>query len=494
MPAPGLYDTCPHCQEAVPAAAWVCSHCRGSLAVDVRAAPVHDPRERYRLARALAALGPPFPDFVRLQQQLGQPQPVLARRVTRAAGFELARGLEAQGLDFELRPSDAVGRAPGLAGLIDRVGRVSTRAKAGAAVALVGLATLAVAGAAWLYSALPLSTAELARRGRASTVVVANGGCTGSGFYVSARQVLTNAHVICDEGAPVTAGGSAARVVRAERNLDLALLEVGSGKGRPLPLGDAAALEAGDAVVLVGAPVGLAASVHTGRISNPHQALMGVTYLQLDANVNPGNSGGPLLNQRGEAIGIVTAAVRDARHIGLALPINYAYQDRDLVPGPRLRDWRGVMKAGPRRFLERVEEAQAENRKEVERFARAFLRPGLVAAAVGPEGETVAVLLRRGPFDPGGSYQLRAQRGNLPLCDAEVVVERWMAFEPAEHLKGTLLAAWIESNDLAADLFVGPAQLPLLTCRGLQPGDRLVLSDADPEAVEAVLEADSDLR
>ena len=247
-------------------------------------------------------------------------------------------------------------------------------------------------------------------------------------------------------------------------------------------------------MVLVGAPVGLAASVHTGRISNPNQALMGVTYLQLDANVNPGNSGGPLLNQRGEAIGIVTAAVRDARHIGLALPINYAYQDRDLVPGPRIRDWRGVMKAGPRRFLERVEEAQAENRKEVERFARAFLRPGLVAAAVGPEGETVAVLLRRGPFDPGGSYQLRAQRGNLPLCDAEVVVERWMAFEPAEHLKGTLLAAWIESNDLAADLFVGPAQLPYATCRGLQPGDRLVLSGADPEAEEAVLEANSDLR
>ncbi len=478
----------------MPAEAWICSHCRGSLAVDVRAAPVHDPRERYRLARALAALGPPFPDFVRLQLLLGQPRPVLARRVTRAAAFELARGLETQGLDFELLPSDAVGRAPGLAGLIDRVSRVSTRAKAVAAVALVGLATLAVAGAAWLYSALPLSTAELARRGRASTVVVVNAGCTGSGFYVSARQVLTNAHVICAEGAPVTAGGSAARVVRAERNLDIALLEVGSGKGRPLPLGDAAALEAGDAVVLVGAPVGLAASVHTGRISNPHQSLMGVTYLQLDANVNPGNSGGPLLNQRGEAIGIVTAAVKDARHIGLALPINYAYQDRDLVPGPRVRDWRGVMKAGPRRFLERVEEAQAENRKEVERFAQAFLRPGLVAAAVGPEGEAIAVLLRRGPFDPEGSYHVSLRRANLPLCESDVTVVRWLPFDPDEHLQGTLLGAWIATNGLANDLFVGPAEVPRNACQGLQPEDRMTLAGAEPEAAETALLPPESLR
>ena len=496
MPPPGLYDSCPHCQQAVPAEAWVCSYCRGDLAIDVVLAPVPDPRERYRLARLLAEAGPPFPAFARLQQVLAQPAPRLAGRVTRAAGFEYAGALEARGVRFELVPSRAPGPSGGVvAGLLDRVGGLSGRGQVLGALALLGLGGVLLAGLAFLWASRPLGTSELGRLGQASTVVVTSGSCTGSGFFVSPTGVLTNAHVLCAPEAPVGVGRWQGRLKRSEPGLDIALVEVsGDARGVPLPLGDAGALEPGDPIVLVGAPLGMQGAVHVGRVSNPHQPLMGVTYLQLDANVNPGNSGGPLLNRRGEVVGIVTAAVRDARHIGLALPINYAFQEKDFVVPPRLRDWRGLMRKGPRLFLERVEEAKTENRKEVERFARSFRQPGLVFAAVGPSGTAVAVLLRRAPFDPGGSYRVSVRRGNLPLCESEVAVSAWRPFAADEDLAGSLLGAWIADNGLANDLFVGPAEVPLRACRGLQPGDRMTLSGADPEAPEATLEPPSSLR
>ncbi len=494
MPPPGLYDSCPHCQQAVPADAWVCAFCRRDLAVDVVLAPVANPRERYRLARLLADAGPPFPDFARLQQVLAEPAPRLARRVTREAAFGFAGPLEARGVAFELLPSDAPGQAGGVAGLLDRVGGLSGRNQVLAALALLGLGGALVAGLAWLWASRPLGHAELGRIGQASTVVVTSGGCTGSGFYVSRSAVLTNAHVICAPGGPVGVGRLQGRVTRSEPGLDIALVEVSGGTGKPLPLGDAGALEPGDPIVLVGAPLGMQGAVHVGRVSNPHQPLMGVTYLQLDANVNPGNSGGPLLNPRGEVVGIVTAAVRDARHIGLALPINYAFQEKDFVAAPPLRNWRGLMKKGPRVFLERVEEAKAENRKEVETFAKAFRRPGLVFAAVSPSGTAVAMLVRRGPFDPGGSYRVSLRRGSLPLCEGDVTVAEWRRFSPDEDLQGSLLGAWIADNGLANDLFVGPIEVPPRTCHGLQPGDRMTLAGADPEAPEATLEPPSSPR
>ncbi len=396
---------------------------------------------------------------------------------------------------FELVPSDAPGQAGGVTGLLDRVGGLSSRAQVLAALGLLGLGLALVAGLGLLWASRPLGTAELGRLGQTSTVLVKSGGCVGSGFWVTDRAVLTNAHVICAPDAPVEVGRARGRVAQSDPGLDIALVEVLDGSaGAPLPLGDAGALEPGDPVVLVGAPLGMKGAVHTGRVSNPHQSLMGVTYLQLDANVNPGNSGGPLLDRRGRVVGIVTAAVRDARHIGLALPINYAFQEKDFVKPPRLRDWRGLLRKGPRLFLQRAEEAKAENRKEVERFARSFRQPGLVFAAVSPGGTAVAVLLRRAPFDPGGSYRLSVLRGSLPLCESEVAVDHWLPFTADEHLQGSLLGAWIASNGLANDLYVGPVEIPHSACRDLQPGDRMTLAGADPEAPEATLSPPSSLR
>jgi Trypsin-like peptidase domain len=72
--------------------------------------------------------------------------------------------------------------------------------------------------------------------------------------------------------------------------------------------------------------LGLDFTVHEGIVSSLSRSMGGLAYVQLDAKINPGNSGGPVIDSRGRVVGIVTLKARDAEGIGLALPINYAYE------------------------------------------------------------------------------------------------------------------------------------------------------------------------
>ena len=168
---------------------------------------------------------------------------------------------------------------------------------------------------------------------------------SGSGFFITEDgYLLTNRHVV--DGADRLEvrdsddNSYPAKLVGIDPALDLALLKV-EGHGFPaLPLGDSESLRVGEWVVAIGNPIEYRSSVTVGVVSGKGRQINGFdlrdvgSYIQTDAAINFGNSGGPLLNARGEVIGINTAIVRGAggplmsgaantiQGIGFALPIS----------------------------------------------------------------------------------------------------------------------------------------------------------------------------
>ncbi|MBX6350723.1 MAG: trypsin-like peptidase domain-containing protein [Clostridia bacterium] len=157
----------------------------------------------------------------------------------------------------------------------------------------------------------------------------------GSGFIIDKSGIiLTNEHVI--EGADtieVTLADQPtkypAKVLGADRSLDLAVLKISGGPFPTLPLGDSDKARVGDWVIAVGNPYGLDHTVTVGVVSAKERSIdaSGRHYdalLQTDAAINPGNSGGPLIDLAGEVIGINTAVSTEGQGLGFAIPINTA--------------------------------------------------------------------------------------------------------------------------------------------------------------------------
>jgi serine protease Do len=156
---------------------------------------------------------------------------------------------------------------------------------------------------------------------------------TGSGFIIDADgSILTNYHVV--ERAErilvkLSDGRSLrARLIGADPDTDIALLKVDGQTGLPVaPLGDSSSLRMGEWVCAIGNPLGYEHSVTVGVISFLGRKLFDASlddYIQTDAAINFGNSGGPLINSRGEVIGINAAISSRASSIGFAVPINGA--------------------------------------------------------------------------------------------------------------------------------------------------------------------------
>lgn len=155
----------------------------------------------------------------------------------------------------------------------------------------------------------------------------------GSGFIIDADgSILTNNHVI--EGAErilvkLSDGRSLrARVVGTDPDTDIALLKVDGQAGLPVAaLGDSSTLRMGEWVCAIGNPLGYEHTVTVGVVSFLGRKLFDTSldnYIQTDAAINFGNSGGPLINARGEVIGINAAISSRASNIGFAVPINGA--------------------------------------------------------------------------------------------------------------------------------------------------------------------------
>jgi serine protease Do len=162
----------------------------------------------------------------------------------------------------------------------------------------------------------------------------------GSGFIVSADgYILTNAHVVAD-AATVTVKLTdrrefIAKVIGVDKRSDVALIKIAATGLPAVRFGDAANLKPGQWVIAIGSPFGFANSVTAGVVSATRRPLPDegyVPFIQTDAAVNPGNSGGPLFNLNGEVIGINSQIyTRSGGYMGMsfAIPIDLALNVRD---------------------------------------------------------------------------------------------------------------------------------------------------------------------
>ena len=155
---------------------------------------------------------------------------------------------------------------------------------------------------------------------------------SGSGFLIREGFILTNFHVI-DGAERITvtlADGRTYRgeVVGTDPAIDVALLRIPDAKDLPeAPLGNSDELRVGEWVCAIGNPLGYVHSVTVGVVSFIGRKLFDASlddYIQTDAAINFGNSGGPLINSRGEVVGINSAISSRASNIGFAVPINQA--------------------------------------------------------------------------------------------------------------------------------------------------------------------------
>ncbi|HSI05144.1 MAG TPA: Do family serine endopeptidase [Myxococcota bacterium] len=183
----------------------------------------------------------------------------------------------------------------------------------------------------------------------------------GSGFVIRPEGlILTNNHVVEDaERIEVTIeypnGGErklSAKVLGTAPEYDVALIQTEEDAKAPVAyLGDSDAVEIGDWVMAVGNPFGLSHSVSTGIISAKERRDIAPSgrsglydFLQTDASINPCNSGGPLINMKGEVIGINSAINAQGSGIGFAIPINMV---KAMLPdlkskGRYTRSWIGI--------------------------------------------------------------------------------------------------------------------------------------------------------
>jgi S1-C subfamily serine protease len=152
----------------------------------------------------------------------------------------------------------------------------------------------------------------------------------GSGFIIaSGSYIVTNAHII--EGATaasiITYDGKTHAVTKIgeDSDMDIALLRISNQSYSPLILGDSDFVQIGEKVIAIGNPLGLQFSVSEGIISGVNRkGANGLNaYIQTDASLNPGNSGGPLINVDGEVIGINNFKISGSENIGFALESNY---------------------------------------------------------------------------------------------------------------------------------------------------------------------------
>jgi serine protease Do len=164
-----------------------------------------------------------------------------------------------------------------------------------------------------LASALSDELAALAERVRAGVVEISDGRGTGAGtIWSTDGLIVTNHHVVPGEMARVTLVDDRefdARVIASLPERDLALLKVDADDLPALPVGDSASLRSGEIVLAVGHPHGVPGVVTFGVFSRfgPYEGSRGKHFregLLADIELRPGNSGGPLVNARGEVVGI----------------------------------------------------------------------------------------------------------------------------------------------------------------------------------------------
>jgi serine protease Do len=319
----------------------------------------------------------------------------------------------------------------------------------------------------------------------------------GSGFIVSADGlILTNAHVV-REAKEVTVKLQDRREYRAkvlgqDPATDVAVLRI---EGRNLPvvhLGDPKQIEVGDPVLAIGAPYGLEQTATQGIVSAKGRSLPGdtaVPFIQTDAAVNPGNSGGPLFDAAGNVIGInaqIYSQTGGYQGLSFAIPIDVALQVRDqIVAHGKVTHARlGVQVQDLNQTL-----AESFGLERPDGALVAQVQPGSAADKAGLKSGDVITEVNGQPIVQGG--QLSSQIGMASPGD-KVRLKVWRD-KSARDLEVKLGAADADKSErAAADDEADGARLGL-ALRPLSPQERsqvkldhgLVVEDAGGPAARA---------
>ncbi len=169
-------------------------------------------------------------------------------------------------------------------------------------------------------------SAAIGRVSKSVVVIKGNNGL-GSGFIVSQDgKIATNLHVIQDmvqAGIQLSNGEifDSFTVIGVDARRDLAVIKVGGFNLPAVGLGDSESIRVSEPVAVVGSPQGLSGTVTTGVLS-AKRMVDGQTILQINAAVNPGNSGGPMITLDGTVVGVVVAKLKGAENLNFAVPIN----------------------------------------------------------------------------------------------------------------------------------------------------------------------------
>jgi len=166
-------------------------------------------------------------------------------------------------------------------------------------------------------------------------VQIANPYSLGTGFYLGEYDlIVTNEHVIRGNDQVVINGHTfeehLSKVLFVDEHLDLAFLDASklsqSAKGK---ISEMSSPKIGEEILAVGHPFGLKFSFTKGIVSNPKVVKNNLEFIQHDAALNPGNSGGPLVNNKGEIIGVNSFSIVNGNSIGFSLPIHYVKENID---------------------------------------------------------------------------------------------------------------------------------------------------------------------
>ncbi|MEO7208633.1 MAG: Do family serine endopeptidase [Steroidobacteraceae bacterium] len=319
----------------------------------------------------------------------------------------------------------------------------------------------------------------------------------GSGFVISADGlVLTNAHVV-DGAKEVTVKLSdhreyKAKVLGADKSSDIAVLKINAHNLPTVTLGNSDKLGVGDYVLAIGEPFGLEETATAGIVSAKGRSLPGdgyVPFIQTDAAVNPGNSGGPLFDSSGAVVGINAQIYSNSggfQGVSFAIPINLAVRIKDQI-----------VKTGKVEHSRLGVEVQTMNQTLADSFKLGSPNGALVAKVV-PDSAAAQAGIKVGDVilnfngAPVIDAGMLSQRVGMAAPGEKASIEVWRSGKTLDLTAtignaATNLTADNDSSDGSPQARLGLALRPLSAEERQQAGvpGGLVVEDAQGRAAEA---------